>query len=133
MEVNKMALSKIQSYKSIEDPFLSAITSIPVSKSVKNKDIENSAPLSEVKTKIPEEAKKAAEEKIQRVSELMNSYVRSIQRDIKIQVNNRTGDISVKVISEETGKVIREIPSQEMLELAARMEEMSGIFFDQNV
>ena len=63
----------------------------------------------------------------------MDSYVRSMQRDIKIQVNNSTGDISVKVISEETGKVIREIPSEEMLELAARMEEMSGVFFDQKV
>lgn len=80
-----------------------------------------------------EEIKKNTDEKIARITELMDNYVRSIQRDIKIQVNNNTGDVSVKVISEETGKVIREIPSKEMLELAARMEEISGILFDQKV
>ncbi|MBN1904140.1 MAG: flagellar protein FlaG [Deltaproteobacteria bacterium] len=79
------------------------------------------------------EIKKATDEKIAHITELVDSYVRSIQKDIKIQVNSDTGDISVKVISEETGKVIREIPSQEMLALAARMEEISGVLFDQKV
>jgi flagellar protein FlaG len=79
------------------------------------------------------EVKRATYEKIARITELMDNYVRSIQKDIKIQVNSDTGDILVKVISEETGKVIREIPSQEMLELAARMEEISGVLFDQKV
>ena len=63
----------------------------------------------------------------------MSNYVQSLQKDIKIQVNNDTGDIMVKVISEQDGKVIREIPSEEMLALAARMEEMAGAFFDQIV
>ncbi|MDM7918383.1 MAG: flagellar protein FlaG [Methanosarcina sp.] len=79
------------------------------------------------------EVKRATDEKIARITELMDSYVRSMQKDIKIQVNSDTGDILVKVISEETGKVIREIPSEEMLALAARMEEMSGVLFDQKV
>ncbi len=79
------------------------------------------------------EVKRATDEKIARITELMDNYVRSIQKDIKIQVNSDTGDILVKVISEETGKVIREIPSEEMLALAARMEEISGVLFDQKV
>jgi len=36
----------------------------------------------------------------------------------------------VKVINKETGKVIRQIPPEEMLKIAKRMEEMSGILLD---
>ena len=79
-----------------------------------------------------EETIKATQEKVERITELMENYVQSIQKNIKFQVSS-TGDISIKVISEQTGKVIREIPSQEMLALAARMEELSGIIFDQKV
>ena len=34
------------------------------------------------------------------------------------------------MINKETGKVIRQIPPEEMLKIAKRMEEMSGILLD---
>jgi flagellar protein FlaG len=37
----------------------------------------------------------------------------------------------ITVIDESTGKVIREIPESEILELAAKMKEMVGMLFDQ--
>jgi flagellar protein FlaG len=129
-----MALSEIQNSKPIEDPVMPSITDIPISGSLKQKDIESTYPVSEIdKSKRSEEIKKVTEEKIERVSELMNNYVQSLQKNIKIQVNNETGDVMVKVISEKDGKVIREIPSEEMLNLAARMEELAGAFFDKMV
>ena len=129
-----MALSEIQSYKNTQNSIIQAVNNIPISESIKTKDIENRLAVSHINlSKISEDAKKATEEKIQRISELINNYVRSLGRDIKIQVNNETGDVSVKVISEESGKVIREIPSEEMLKLAARIEELAGTFFDQIV
>ncbi len=127
-----MALSEILNLKPPEDTILSTINRIPVSESVKQTDIEKGITTSFIDTgKLSEEVQKATEEKIQRVSELMNDYVHSLQKNITIQVDNETGDIMVKVISEEDGKVIREIPSEELLALAARMEEISGVFFDQ--
>ena len=129
-----MALPEIHSYKTGQDPVLPTVTNMPFSESVKEEDIAKSLAAVDIDTsKRSEEVKKAAEEKIQRVSELMNNYVRSLQKDIKIQVNSETGDVIVKVISEEDGKVIREIPSEELLALAARMEEIAGVFFDQIV
>lgn len=77
--------------------------------------------------------KDSMNEKIGRIAETMDSYVQSIQRDLKIQVDEKTGKIIVKVTSQETGKVIREIPSEEMLNLAARIKEMTGILFDEKV
>ncbi|MDM7920278.1 MAG: flagellar protein FlaG, partial [Methanosarcina sp.] len=77
--------------------------------------------------------KESLSDKIGRIAETMDSYVQSIQRDLKIQVDEKTGRVIVKVISKESGKVIREIPPEEMLDLAARIEEMTGILFDEKV
>ena len=70
--------------------------------------------------------------KIERIAKAMDNYVRSVQRDLKIQVHGDTGNIMVKVISEADGKVIREIPPKELLDLAAKMEKMTGTIFHES-
>lgn len=77
--------------------------------------------------------KEDTNEKINRIAEAMDSYVHSIQRDLKIQVHEGTGDIFVRVTSQDSGKVIREIPPKDLLDLAARMEEIAGTLFDEKV
>jgi uncharacterized FlaG/YvyC family protein len=72
-------------------------------------------------------------DRIERMVEAMDNYVRSIQRDLKIQVNQDTGDIVVKVLSRESGKVIREIPPENLLKLASKMEEMAGVLLQKSV
>lgn len=71
--------------------------------------------------------------KIENIANALNQYVKSTQRDLKIQVHEATGNIIVKVLSKEDGKIIREIPPEKMLNLAAKMEEMTGILFNENV
>ena len=80
----------------------------------------------------PQKAAQGNQEKIERVAQAMDNYVNSIQRDLKIQVHGDTGNIMVKVISKENGQVIREIPSEELLNLAAKMEQMTGALFNEN-
>ena len=50
--------------------------------------------------------------------------------DLQFSVHKDSGQIMVTVIDESSGKVIREIPPSEILELAAKMDEMVGIIFD---
>jgi len=50
--------------------------------------------------------------------------------DLRFSVHKASGQIMVTVIDESTGKVIREIPQSEILELAAKMDEMVGMIFD---
>ena len=129
-----MGLSEIQNSKPIKNHVLDTTTNVAPLESGKKSDIENDAhALKSDSIKKSEEAIKTNDDKINRVAELLDSYLRSLQKDIKIQVNNKTGDIMVKVISEENGKVIREIPSKELLELAAKIEEFSGAIFSQVV
>jgi flagellar protein FlaG len=51
--------------------------------------------------------------------------------DLKFTVNGSSGKVMVTVTDEATGEVIREIPSQEILNLASRLEEMIGLLFDE--
>jgi flagellar protein FlaG len=50
---------------------------------------------------------------------------------LKFSVHKASGKMMVTVVDESTGKVVREIPSHEILELAAKMDEMVGMIFDQ--
>ena len=97
-----------------------------------NSSADNSKSLKK-ESQIADRVKEATNEKINRIAEAMDSYVRSVQRDLNIRVHEGTGDIIVRVTSQESGKVIREIPPKELLDLAARMEEMAGTLFDQKV
>ncbi|MBW1731840.1 MAG: flagellar protein FlaG [Deltaproteobacteria bacterium] len=74
----------------------------------------------------------ATKDKLERVAKAMADYIESIQRDLHIKIDDRTDQVVIQVISKSDGKVIRQVPPQELLKLAAKMEEMVGVFFDKN-
>jgi flagellar protein FlaG len=78
------------------------------------------------------EASEETQKKIERIAEAMNSFVKSTQRDLDITVHKETGRMVVKVLSHETGEVIREIPPEELLDLASKMEEMAGALLNKS-
>ena len=53
--------------------------------------------------------------------------------DLHFSVHQSSGTIMVTVTEKASGKVIREIPSSETLHLAAKLDEMVGMIFDQKV
>lgn len=77
----------------------------------------------------PEEEKKFLGEVTQGMNKMMNSF----DRKLDFVIHEGTGSLMVKVIDTNTNKVIREIPPEEVLDLAARMKEAFSIFFDVKV
>jgi flagellar protein FlaG len=53
--------------------------------------------------------------------------------NLNFSVHEASGKIMVTVVDENTGKVIREIPSRELLDLATKLEEAIGLIFDKEV
>jgi flagellar protein FlaG len=51
--------------------------------------------------------------------------------NLHFSIHEASGQTIVRVVDEATGEVIREIPSSEMLNLAAKLDEMIGLIFDQ--
>ena len=45
-------------------------------------------------------------------------------------INQETEDIIIEVTDRESGELIRQIPSEEVMELRARLDELVGILFD---
>ncbi|MDC6679087.1 flagellar protein FlaG, partial [Leclercia adecarboxylata] len=58
------------------------------------------------------------------------SQVQNLQRDLSFSVDDSTGDVIVQVVDGESGKVVRQIPSEEILRLAERIDEMRSLLFE---
>ena len=53
--------------------------------------------------------------------------------DLSFSVHKASGKILISVVNEDTGEVIREIPSSEALDLSAKLEETIGLILDKKV
>jgi flagellar protein FlaG len=77
----------------------------------------------------PEEAAppdlKTAIRDIQRVSEAFN-------RRLSFSINEKLGQVVVKVIDNDTDKVVREIPPTELQHVYERIREAIGLLFDES-
>ncbi len=56
-------------------------------------------------------------------------FVQDIQRNLDFSVDDSSGQVVVKVIDGESGKLIRQIPSEELLRLSERLEDMRSLLF----
>ena len=53
----------------------------------------------------------------------INDYVQNLQRNLQFTVDEATGKDVVTIIDSESKEVIRQLPSEEALELARRLQE----------
>ena len=92
----------------------------------------------------PQNDLKAAEEKQQdttRNTEVSQDFLNDLEKDIELihhvglqfSVHEDTGRTMVRVVNKDTDRLIREIPPEEVLDLAAKLEEMIGMVFDKKV
>lgn len=85
---------------------------------------------------------KATEEKQARENQqVTEEMLEELEQDIetmhnvglKFSKHNDSGRTMIKVLNKENDEIIREIPAEDVLDLAAKMEEMIGILFDKEV
>lgn len=62
-------------------------------------------------------------------AEAFKSFVQDIQRNLDFSVDDSTGQVVVKVIDGDSGKLIRQIPSEELLRLSERLDDMRSLLF----
>jgi|SRR5690554_1836037 len=53
----------------------------------------------------------------------LNDYVQNVQRDLQFEVNNEMGQTIVRVIDQQTQKVIRQIPDEVAVRLAENLQQ----------
>ena len=63
--------------------------------------------------------------------EKVNRSLAGSSRRFDISIHEKTNEIMVKVIDSETDKVIREIPSEKILDMVAKLWELAGLIVDE--
>lgn len=63
--------------------------------------------------------------------EKTNRKIKYYDKKLEISIHEETKHIMVKVIDTEDNSVIREIPSEKILDMAAKMWELAGIIVDE--
>ncbi len=87
------------------------------------------------------EVKKPVEEQKNNKDQVSQVFLDELEKDIEMihnvglrfSVHKPTGRTVVKVIDKETKEIVREIPAEEILNLAAKLDEMIGMIFDKTI
>jgi len=65
--------------------------------------------------------------KIESVTRQIDSFLRSQNHNLNFRVDQGSGKMVVTVTDGETGEVIRQVPGEEALKMAQRIEDMTGL------
>ncbi len=104
--------------------------------------VQNSPPVkkSEVKEIPPEndiqygnKNTKPDQSELEKAAGQFNEKFNLSNREMKFSIHEKTGEVSVKIINKSTNEVIMEVPSTELLDLKAKIDEMVGILIDKKV
>ena len=85
------------------------------------------------------EVEAKAEETSQKATEVSQDLLDALEREIgsmhqvglRFSKHDETGRTLIRVINKDTKELIREIPPEKVLDLAARLSDMIGIIFDE--
>jgi flagellar protein FlaG len=69
------------------------------------------------------ETKMVNQEDLQKAISDLNKYVQNVQRDLQFTVDDASGRTVIKVIDSESKETIRQIPAEEMLQIARSIKE----------
>jgi flagellar protein FlaG len=83
-----------------------------------------------VKQKLPVESER--ERVVEAIKNIQES-VDAAQRGLQFSIDEESGRIVVKVIARQTGEVLRQLPSEEALELARRLQDTGSLLFTEQV
>lgn len=59
-----------------------------------------------------------------------NKELKKLETNLRFSVHEKTQQVMVKIVNSETEEVIREIPSEKILDLVASIMERAGILID---
>ncbi len=99
---------------------------------VKRAEVQNE----KVEKKTPEsqETTETENKKVREIVDKLNKELETVDTSIEFKIHESSGlglnKVSIKVVEKESDKVIVEIPSEEAIEMAEKMEEITGMLFD---
>ena len=87
---------------------------------------QSTAPAAKPQMVDPQELQKKLEEAVKRLNEQMQEN----KRQLGFSVDNRLNRQIVRVTNQETGELVRQIPSEVVIRVANSIENLKGVLFD---
>lgn len=79
------------------------------------------------------EAEKPAVGQLQQSLEDINKVLAGFSISVQFQIDPDYKDLIVKVVDQDTGTLIRQIPTEEVVKMAKAMDNLKGLLFAQSV
>jgi flagellar protein FlaG len=74
---------------------------------------------------------KPSAEEIKQDIEAINTQLKSMNSSIQFVVDGKTNEVVVKIVDDDTGKVIRQIPPEDVVKMKEHLKEMSGLLVEE--
>lgn len=116
MEIFKLAGQQLDSQASLNTRHNQAV-----------REIEHTALQQNVKDSL---TKEEISKQLDDATKQLNEQMESLQTNIRFAYNDKISSLYVNVTEHHTGKVIRKIPTEEVMELSAHFREIVGMLFD---
>jgi flagellar protein FlaG len=71
------------------------------------------------------------QDKMGKAIDVANEMLKPANKSFSYSVHEETKEIMIQIKDDETGEVIKEIPSEESLDMVAKMRELAGIVVDE--
>lgn len=79
---------------------------------------------------VAKETKQKSEEDLREAVDKLNKTAVIFDRSLRFQIHEKTNRTMVSVVDIASDKVIRQFPSEEVLDLVGKMEDYLGMIFD---
>lgn len=78
-----------------------------------------------------EVSKSFSKEQVIEAVDAINKAIRNSSQNLEFSVDNAEGGVVVKVVDQQTKEVLRQIPSEEALEIAKSLDKLQGLLIKQ--
>lgn len=121
-------------------PNIGSVATIPISRDMPAPHVARQVPVETAKPAatlvLPVTAVKPATEapdvdKVKQATALINKTIQTLSRDLEFTLDESGKENVVKVVDTSTGDVIRQMPSEETLQIAKALDHLQGLLIKQ--
>ena len=80
-----------------------------------------------------EKAQPLEREQLEQMAQQLQDFMGEMNRSLQFKVDEDSGRDVIKVLDKNSGEVIKQYPSEEVLSLVSKLSESAGILIDQTV
>jgi len=100
---------------------------------VKQMDAQNQQQSQYKNNNQDEKAQPLEREQLEQMAQQLQDFMGEMNRSLQFKVDEDSGRDVIKVLDKDSGEVIKQYPSEEVLSLVSKLSESAGILIDQTV